>query len=297
MATSPAHSPVTTQWRDVNIDDRMQDCKPTAIEERPDMSRRMAQTYPTSNSSNSPHEPWSQGLPHDFKVPSLHGSMLERSQIRPNASGMPHAYSTEHQWVANSSPASYPTSTTSGSQPMPQAFAMEAPTSTFPRRHHYRFSQQGLAQPQPGVDQACPPYAAAHFPQPQFESLPVTTMYAPPASLQSPHIGQQPQQQQQLYNGPMYYGQPPNAQPYLPMPGTPDPSTQLNIAAPSNMSFRPCTPGPAQCYTVDPTNYQHHPHTTYQYPEFHHGDDFQAPARVERGFTGHGSGVGGGAHT
>jgi hypothetical protein len=146
--------------------------------------------------------------------------------------------------------------------------------------------------------QACPVYMVSQLPQPQFEDVSVSGLYTPPMLSHTPPASLQ--QNNPYLNG-VYYCQPSGAQPFV----SPIPSPQLNMPTSLNInpSWRPCTTTgtPEQRYTIDPSIYRHHPETgqpSDQHPHFRQGcPDVQAPARVERGFTGHGSGVGGGAHT
>jgi hypothetical protein len=82
------------------------------------------------------------------------------------------------------------------------------------------------------------------------------------------------------------------------------PSASPNLDFNASPFFTPCTttdPVPEQCYNISPFIYRHHletDHTSDQHAHFRHGGtDVQAPARAERGLTGHGSVVNGSAHT
>jgi hypothetical protein len=223
---------------------------------------------------------------HRFILPSQN-----HAQSLQNASCMPQGYTHGSPWIDTPSPVPF---SEHEIQATTQAFAVDMPTPMFPGRMFHWPGQHF----EPPLSQVCPAYLTAQIPQPQFEDLSAAGLYTPsilshtpPADLQhNPYL-----------NG-AYYCQPSGAQTFA----SPMPSPQINMPANlnGNLSFTPCTTTgpPEQClYTIDPSIYRHHPepgNSSDQHPHFRHGGpDTQAPGRVERGFTGHGSGVGGGAHT
>ena len=99
-----------------------------------------------------------------------------------------------------------------------------------------------------------------------------------------------------------YYGQPDLAQSQLfVVPGSAAVNTHFEYSVPPNTPFLHSDSGQQPFYTVDPAaTYQYHHETGpsfYSMSEPCHNNAFQGPARIERGFTGHASGVGGGTHT
>ena len=269
-ASTPAGSPVIAQQRGVHRDDSMQDCKPAP--NTGFTSRRYAakSAAPSSQGSWGHH-----ASVEDSKNPRLIHPMQSQIQVVQDSSCMPREYTQCSPWAnaSSSAPFSEPER-----QAISQAFAMDMSTSTLPGRHfqhpHHSF---GHAQ-----SQACPAYMAAQIPHSQFEDVSVTGLYTPPIMSHAPLTNEQIQHNPYL-NG-VYYCQPSGAQHF----------------ATTSPALQPYVPRPEQCYTVDPATFQHPEpgQSPEQHPSFRHGgSDFQAPARVERGFTGHGSGVGGGAHT
>ena len=279
--TTPAGSPITFQRRRISLDDRMQDSKP--------LSNAGLISDPRSprSAAVSPQGHWDHFAPVDGTnnlrlIPPMH----DYPQSVQDVSSMPQMYTHGSPWVDLTSPTPF---TEPERQAITQAFAMDMSAPTLPGRMP-QIPHQNLEQAQ---SQVCPAYMACGLPQPRLEDVSVTGLYTPPIPSQAPPAS--------LQNNPyldgLYYCQPHGAQPFA----TPIRSPQPNMPASHNSSFRPCTTGPEQHYTVDPAIYRHHPESNQpsdQCPILRHGGpDFQAPARVERGFTGHGSGVGGGAHT
>lgn len=273
-ATTPAGSPTFAPQREIHHDDSMQDCKPAP--NTGCTSRR----YSAKSAAPSPQGPWAHyASVDDAKNPRLIEPMQDQYQSVRNGSCMPQGHSHGCPWpnTSSSAPFSEPER-----QAISQAFAMDMPTSTLPGRH-FQYPHHNFEHAQ---SQVCPSYMTAQIPHPQFEDISVTGLYTPPIMSHAPLTSQQIQHNAYL-NG-AYYCQPSGAQPF---------ATASLIPA-----LQPYVPGPEQCYAIDPASHHHHHpepgHSADQYPSFRHdGSDFQAPARVERGFTGHGSGVGGGAHT
>jgi hypothetical protein len=288
-ATTPAGSPAGTQQRGASFDDSMQDCKPHMNADF------LSDVHSVRSAAASPQGPWvSCTSAGDVKDLRLIQPMQGHAQNLQDASCMPQAYTHGSPWTNAPSPAPF---NEPERQAISQAFAMDMPACTLPGRvfqwPHQNFEAQS---------QACPAYMTSQVPQPEFEDVSVTGLYTPSFPTHTPPVNLQ---HNPYLNG-VYYCQPNGAQPFA----SPIPSPQLNNMPASNNvvvnvdpSF-PCLPTtgpPEQCYTIDPSIYRHHPetgHSSGHHPQFRQGGpDFQAPARVERGFTGHGSGVGGGAHT
>jgi len=271
-ATTSAGSPAVIQQKKTHHDDGIQDCK--AASSTGYTSRR----YAGRSAAPSPQVSWRYHRPLGDSRNTRHiHPKQNQTQKMHEVSHMSQGYSHGSPWVNAPSPAPF---SESERQAVSQAFAMDMPTCTLTRRR-LQFQPHNYEQAEP---QVCSAYMSAQFTQPQFEGVPVTGLYTPPVLSDTPPTAEQ------IQNNPYLNG-------YLCQPS----GAQTFSATHSNQALQPYIPGPEQCYAIDPADYRHHPepgHSANQYPSFRHGGpDFQAPARVERGFTGHGSGVGGGAHT
>lgn len=291
VATTPAGSPAVILPKEIGHDDQMQDCKPPVVVD-PLMAYGAADSHPRSASAVSSQQSWT----HDAKDPNLMLPMQEQVRLAPSAPGYSHSQVVGPSWAGASVAHTFNASITPKAHSMPQeAFPVEAPTSTYPGCHNYQFPQQNPRH----VPAYSSPYVQTQFSQPQVESLSVSTSYTPPVMATPSYVGQT------HYNNNTnidYYGQLDIAQSQLfAVPGVPNINTQLGYTAPPNSPFSHYPMSQDPCCTVGPVaSYQYHPETeqpSYSLSEPRHSSAFQAPARVERGFTGHGSGVGGGAHT
>lgn len=287
--TSVATTPAASQTED----DGMQDCKPHVIVEPFTKFGAMTETHSRSASAASSQQPWAP----DAKDPNLLMPMHEQAQVSQNASNNPQSHSPGASWVGTPLPNTFHASAGPTAQSMPQAgFAIEAPSSTYPGRHDYQFPQQNLGHTPTGF--RSPYVVETQVTQPQLATMTGSTMYTPSVMAQMVYAGQE----QYNNSNAMYYGQPNNGQSQLfAVPGAANMNAQFNYAAPPNTPFSQCSSSQEPCYIVDAaTSYQYHPESgqpSYAFSGPRHSSTFQAPARVERGFTGHGSGVGGGAHT
>lgn len=290
IATTPAGSPPVILPKEAGYDEQMQDSKPPVFAEAFD-------SHDTSRSASvaSSHRTWS----HDAKDPKLaapgapiHGQV----QTNQTACNYPQPHPASPSWVGTSMPNSLASIDLSG-QSMPQgAFAVETPVSTYPGCHNYQFPQHN-PEHAPTAFKSASPYVTTQLSQPQPETLPVSTNYPTPVMSMSTYV------RHGHYNNAVgYYGQPDYAQSQLfavPTPTAMD--THFDYSVPPNTPFMQGGPSQQPFYAVDPAaSYQYHHETGppfYPMSEPCHNNAFHAPARVERGFTGHASGVGGGAHT
>lgn len=259
-ATTPVGSPAAPLRRMTNLDDTMQDCKPHS-------NAGFLSDLPfVRPATASPQGPWDNFTSvGDSKNPRFILPVQGHARSVQDLSCMPQAYTRSSPWIDGPSP---------------------APIFQWP---YQNFEAQS---------QVCPVYMASSLPQPQFEDVSLTGLYTPPILSHTPPASLQ---NNPYLNG-VYYCQTSGAQPFV----SPIPSTQLNNTPSAshnvNPSWRPCNSGsPEQCYSIDPCIYRHQPETNDPSDQYSHvchgGPESQAPARIERGFTGHGSGVGGGAHT
>lgn len=282
VATTPAGSPVTILPRTVGFDDTMQDCKPQDVVEPFTNIGVMPETYSRSASAASSHQPWTQ----DAKDPQLLMPMNEQVQIPQQQS-----HSPGPSWVGTPLPNTLHASVGPARPSMLSGgLPVEGPFSAYPGRHNYQFPQQT-----PGSAPAV--FRSPFVTQPQLPAV-TTDIYTPPVMPSLAYICQE------YYNNisnATYYVQPDNTQSQLLVPGAIDMNTQFNYAVPPNTPFTHYPSGQEPCCNFDPATSYHYqsepdqPHYLMSGPR--HNSPFQAPARVERGFTGHGSGVGGGAHT
>jgi len=292
-ATTPAGAPAAPLRRRTHLDISMQDCKPHSN------AGFLSDARFVRSATTSLQGPWdhcpSVG---DVKNQRFIFPMEGHAQSVHDNSCVPQAYTTSSPWINGPSPAPF---SEPERQAISQAFAMDMPTPTLPGRI-FQWPYQNLE----AQSQVCPAYMALQRPQPQFQDVSMDGSCTPSIPSHTPPEGLQPNP---YLNG-VYYCQPSGAQPF-PSP-TLQSTPQLNNMSDCQIlninvhpSFRPCTTTttepPDPCCTIDPSVYRQYPESGLpldQYPHFRHGGhDVQAPARVERGFTGHGSGVGGGAHT
>ena len=286
-STTPAGSPPAVVSKENGYNDQMQDSKPPVF----------AQPFDDHGSSRSAsaassHQMWA----HDAKDPNLITSAHEQVQSNQTAFNYTQTHPPSPSWVGTSIPSSFASIDLSG-QSMPQgAFAVEAPISTYPGCHNYQFPQHN-PEHAPTAFKSASPYVTNQHSQSQPGSLPVSTAYPTPVMSMSAYIGHG-----HCSNNVGYYGPPDHVQSQL--FAVPDPAamnTQFEYSVPPNTPFLHGGPSQQPFYTVDPAaSYQYHHETGppfYPMSEPCHNNAFQAPARVERGFTGHASGVGGGAHT
>jgi hypothetical protein len=263
-------------------------------ESKPPVSAEPFGNHASSRSASaaSSHQTWT----YDAKDPNLVTPIHE--QIHANQTGFDYAqpHPVSSSWAGASMPDSFAPAHLSG-QPMRQgACAVETPTSTYPGCHNYQFPQHH-PEHAPTAFKSASPYVTTQVSQPQPETLPVSTECHTPVMAMPTYVGHG------HYNNSVgYYGQPDYAQPQLfavPVPTAMN--AHFDYTVPPNTPFLQGDSGQQQFYTVDPAaNYQFHPETGppfYPISEPRQNSAFQAPARVERGFTGHASGVGGGAHT
>jgi hypothetical protein len=283
-ATTPVGSPAAPLRRRTHLDDSMQDCKPHMN------AGFVSDLQFIRSAAASPQcPPWNNYAcggdvkNHRFILPTqTHAQGLR------DTSCMPQGYT--HGSPRTNAPSPAPFSEPER-QAMTQAFAMDMPTPLLPGRM-FQWPHQNLEL----ISQAaCPAYMTSQIPQPQFEDVSAAGLYTPSIMSHTPPADLQ----HNPYLNAAYYCQMNGAQPFA----SPIQSPQINMPTSIDPSYRPCTTGPPeQClYTIDPSIYRNHPETgnsSDQHPHLRQvGPDVQAPARVERGFTGHGSGVGGGAHT
>lgn len=297
FATTPAGSPSAILPQETDSDDAGQDCKPQVNMERLSDIGTLVGPYPRSGSAQSPQEPWIQEqdrLACDSKDVSVSRPMHEHAQVSQSTSIYPQLYPISASWVDTPSSIAFQAPVTTSCQPMSQGFPIEAPNSTFPGQHDYQFPQN-----QPGYTSnniRYSPYAAHQLSQPQIDTLSVSGSDTPPVQSQPAYMGQG-----HYNNAAIYYSQPDSAPSTLfSAPNTPSMNMQFTYTAPPNNPLQHCTTSQAPGFVIDPSSYQHHPEVGHQsYPPSapRYCSTFQAPARVERGFTGHASGVGGGAHT
>lgn len=284
--TTPVKSPVVAHFRDAEVDYHIQDCKPFVSDSIPNSIAPVDGNYTTNAVQNS----WENyQFNSDSKNPNLLRSLQENNHVTSSAPNVPQPYTVQSPWVERSSPASFSTSAVSSEpQFVTDVFAIDRPDQQFPQTSLGHADAHGL----PG----CPPYVAGQFSQPQFDALQGSTSYAPVDLTNSPHS--QPQAGvQQPFNPALYQIQASNAPSQV---FAPDASMQARVT--TEPSFRPCVPGQGNQapFPVNPTDFCGHSEAAqmaFAYPEFRQGGEFQAPARVDRGFTGHASGVGGGAFT
>jgi hypothetical protein len=289
VATTPAGSPPTILPRGVEVDDNMQDCKPHVVVEPIADFGTMTEIHSRSASAASSHHSWTQ----DAKNPHLLMPMHEQIQV---SQGQSQSYSPNPSWVGTPMPGTFRALDGTGQSMHQGGLPLEGPTSTYPGRHDYQFPQQSTGHASGGFRS---PYVEHQVTQPQLVTLTTgSAIYTPPVMAPLVYTGNEHYNN----NNAMCYGQPDNGQSQLfTVPGADSVNAQFNYTAPPNTPFANYSSSQEQCYTVDPaTSYQYRPETdqtSYPMSGPHHGSAFQAPARVERGFTGHGSGVGGGAHT
>lgn len=285
VSTTPAGSPHAASPKETEYDDQMQDSKPALFTESFDdrVSSRSA-------SASSSHRMWT----HDAKDPNL--VTTNHGQIQTCQAAFSYPQPASPSWMGTSMPTSL-ASTDLGGQSMPQgSLAVEAPASTYPGCHNYQFPQHN-PQHVPVAFKSASPYVTTQLSQPQPETLPVSAEYPTPAMTMSTYV-----RHGHCNNGVGYYGQPEYAQSQMfAVPGPTTMDTHFDYCVPPNTPFMHSGSSQQPFYTVDPAaSYQYHHETGppfYPMSEPCHNDAFQAPARVERGFTGHASGVGGGAHT
>lgn len=296
LATTPAGSPSAILPQETESDDSGQDCKPQVNMERLSDVGTLVGSYPRSGSAQSSQGPWIQEqdrLACDSKDIGLSRPMHEHVQISQSASLYPHLYPISTSWADTSSSTAFQAPVTSTCQPLSQGFSIEAPNSTFPSQHDYQFPQHNSGYTSNNMRYS--PYVAHQLSQPQIETLSVSGSDAPPVQSQPAYVGQG-----HYNNNAIYYSQPGNSPSTLfSAPSTPNMNMQFTYTAPPNVPLQHCTTSQAPGFVIDPSSYQHHPEVGHQSypPSAPHYSAFQAPARVERGFTGHASGVGGGAHT
>lgn len=261
----------------------MQDCKPV-------ISNNVQNNIPPVNEAytTSPVQPsWEHyQFNADSKPQNPLRSMHENSHSNQSGPSVPQPYVVQASWDERSSPASFSASVASGNQSVADAFSLERPD--------YHFPQTALSQA-PGVA-GCPVYMAGQFLRPQFEDAQSNTACTPVDLSTSPRSHAQSSVQQH-YNQAIYHVQPGNAP-----PGMFAPDANMQVPVDTEASFRPGVAAHQNqaSYSVHPTSCYQQSETgqiVFSYPEFRPGTEFQAPARIERGFTGHGSGVGGGAFT
>ena len=291
VSTTPAGSPPAIVSKEIGYEDQMQDSKPPGF----------AESYEDRESSRSAsaassHRTWT----HDAKDPNLITPVQEQFQSNQTTFNytqpQPQPQPPSPSWVGTSMPSSFASIELSG-QSMPQGvYAVEAPISTYPGCHNYQFPQHNPGHA-PTAFKSASPYVTTQFSQSQSESLPVSAGYPTPVMSMSAYVGHG-----NCSNSVGYYGPPDHAQSQL--FAVPDPAAmnaQFEYSVPPNTPFLHGGPSQQPFYTVDPAaSYQYHHETGppfYPMSEPCHNNAFQAPARVERGFTGHASGVGGGAHT
>lgn len=283
--TTPAKSPDVAQFRDTGADIHMQDCKPVICDGVANSTAPICGAYAASSMQNTwEHYPFNE----DSKDPNLLRSLHETNHAAQSGSNVPQPYALQSPWGERSSPASFSTSVGSGAQSVTDAFSVERPDCQYP--------QASLGQAQTHGILGCPVYTASQIPQPQIEGVQSNTPYTPVDLTNSPHNHSQAAAQL-YYNPGAYQIQSSNAPSDL---FAADANMQVRMT--TEPSFRPCVTeqGNQTHYAVEPHNYYQQLEAgqmAMSYPDFRPGTEFQAPARVERGFTGHGSGVGGGAFT
>lgn len=301
LATTPTGSPSAISSQEIESDHSIQDCKPQVHVERPSNAGIAVKPYPRSASEQSSQEPWTQeqellpcnskdaglglGRPTHEDVQGTHGASVD-SHICPISA----------PWADAASSIAFHACVPASCQPMSQGFSIETPASTFPGQHDYQFPQHDPAYASSNMRFS--PYVDHQLAPPQIDTLSVGSNGTPPVQSQPSYMGQ-------VYynnnNNATYCGQPDNAQSALfSAPSTPNMNMQFTYTASPSVSLPHCTTSQAPGFVIDPSSYQHHPEVgQHPYPPSapRYSSTFQAPARVERGFTGHASGVGGGAHT
>ncbi|KAM0714364.1 hypothetical protein Q7P37_010151 [Cladosporium fusiforme] len=282
--TTPARSPPLAISRNAGVDYTMQDCKPAVPD---NVSHNIAPVNGTYMASplQSPWENYQ--FSQDSKEPSLLRSLHENGRVAQGGPNVSQAYTVQSPWVERSSPASFSTSIDSGHPSVADHFSMEHPD--------YQCPQTSLGSAEINGLTSCSLYTASQFPQPQFDDGQGGTPYAPTDLTNSPHSHTQVAVTQP-YNPGVHQIQPGTASSEMFLPGA-----HMQVQTTTAPSFRPIAdPENETPYSVDPTNYYQQPEAeqmAFTYPEFRPVTGFQNPARVERGFTGHASGVGGGAFT
>ena len=287
VSTTPAGSPPAIVSQEAEYDDQMQDSKPPVFAESFDDhgSSRSA-------SAASSHQRWMQ----DAKDPNLVTPVHEQAQTNQAAINYTQMHTANPSWVETSMP-NFFASIDLSSQSMPQgALAIEAPISAYPGCHNYQFPEQIPEHP-PTAFKSASPCVITQASQPQLESLQLSTDYPMHVMSMPTYVGHG-----QFHNNVGYYETLDHAQSQLfAVPGPAAMNTQFEYLVPSDTPFMHGGPSQQLFYTVDPAaSYQYHHETGppfYPISEPCYNNAFQAPARVERGFTGHASGVGGGAHT
>lgn len=286
-STTPAISPPAVVSKETGYDDQMQDSKPPVFAE-PHEDRESSR----SASATSSHHTWT----HDAKNPNLTTPAHEQVQSNQTTFKYTQPQPPSPSWVGTPMPSSFASIDLSGQPIPPGAFAVETPISTYPGCHNYQFPQHN-PEHAPTAFKSASPYVTTQNSQSQPESLPVSTVYPTPVMSIPAYVSHG-----HCSNNVGYYGPPDHAQSQLfAVPDHAAMTAQFEYSVPPNTPFLHGGPSQQPFYTVDPAaSYQyHHENGPPFYPmsEPCYNNAFQAPARVERGFTGHASGVGGGAHT
>jgi hypothetical protein len=290
VATTLTCYPVAILPKEVEAGDRMEDCKPTVTVEPLATFGTVTETLSRCSSAASSQRTWSC----DSKTPSLLMSMHEPIQVRQTAP-------TRKQLPDPISSFVDATPRNAFRRPVNQSMSrgelpMEVMPSTYPGRHDYQFPQQNVGHVPTAFRS---PYMEHHITPPQLTTLTQgSAIYTPPVM---PSLVYPSPDHYNNDNNTMYYGQPDNPQSQLfALPETSNMDTQFQYSAPST-PFSQYNTTQEPCYTINPAaSYQYHPEssqTSYSLSSPRHNNHFQAPAHIDRGFTGHGSGVGGGAHT
>jgi hypothetical protein len=287
VSTTPAGSPPAISTKEVGFDDQMQDSKPPVF----------AESFSSHQSSRSASAASSEPMwANDAKDPNLVTTVPGQVQANQTAFNYPQPHPASPSWMGTPMQNSF-TPNEVGGHSMPQgAFTVEAPISTYPGCHNYQFPQHN-PEHAPTAFKSASPYVTAQASQPQADTLPLSSNYPTPVMTMSAYVNHG------HYNtNAGLYGQPDHAQSQLfAVPVTAATNTHFDYPVPPNTPLMHAGPSQPPFYTVDPAaSYQYHHETGppyYPMSEPCHNNAFQAPARVERGFTGHASGVGGGAHT
>lgn len=238
----------------------------------------------------------------DSKTSSIIRYLQDQSQNAQRGQRVSSQPFTMHSpWMEQSSPASFRASVTSAAPSVVDGFTSEPPTSDFPGRQDFKFPATTLDQNQTSIDPSCPRYIVTQFSQPQMDNVSGNVIYAPVNPANSPfsniHTNQQPAYNQSVMASPVSN---PQTQFFAPLEASNGTSCPQHTAE-ACPTFRTVGPSQHAGFVADMDSYfttePEQAPVSFPYPEFRPGTDFQAPARIERGFTGHGSGVGGGAFT
>lgn len=293
--TSPAKSPAIPQSRNCEGDSIVEDCKSAFIMN--DSTSNAPGFIPIpSRGASSPHGPWEHPRWNaDSKDPALLRSLTHQDHLTRHVPRAHQPYTISSPWLEHSSPASFNTPVGSEGQPACEAIAIEAPTSTFSGQHDFQFPQTTIGHAQNFSHEQCAGCVPIAFPQRSFQEGLSTGDYGP-ANFTNLTQGHAHASQQHQFTPGLYQSNPESAQAQYFATSSESPGLQINAISTPNFRSYPTITEPSIPYSVDQSDHCPQPNA-FPYPEFRPATDFQAPARVDRGFTGHGSGVGGGAFT